>query len=113
MAKRIGLGTAAVITARTKAIEMTAPELVISVRAPAATPRRCGDTAPIMADVFGELNTPEPIPTAKSQSAACQYGESTTSVVISARPAAVRSIPAVARPRDPWRSASTPAIGDA
>ncbi len=35
------------------------------------------------------------------------------SVVISASPAAVRSMPAVASPRDPCRSASTPATGDA
>ncbi len=66
------MGTAAVTMASTKAMEMTAPELVIRVRAPAATPRRCGDTAPIIADVFGELKNPEPTPTAKSHSPACQ-----------------------------------------
>ena len=57
------LGTAEVMTASTKAIEMTAPVFCTSTRAPAAMPRRCGATVPIMAAVLGELNMPEPIPT--------------------------------------------------
>ena len=50
-------------TASTNAIEMTAPVFCTSTRAPAAMPRRCGATVPIMAAVLGELNMPEPIPT--------------------------------------------------
>ena len=57
------LGTAAVTTAITNAIEITAPVFCTSTRAPAAMPRRWGATVPIIAAVFGELNMPEPIPT--------------------------------------------------
>ena len=57
------MGTAAVTTAITNAIEMTAPVFWTSTRAPAAMPRRCGATVPIIAAVFGELNMPEPMPT--------------------------------------------------
>ena len=60
---RTVLGTAAVTTAITNAIEMTAPVFWTSTRAPAAMPRRCGATVPIIAAVFGELNMPEPMPT--------------------------------------------------
>ena len=69
---RIDFGTAAVTTAMTKAIEMTAPVFWSIVRVPAAMPRRCGGTVPIIAAVFGELNSPEPIPTRKSQAELCQ-----------------------------------------
>ena len=56
------LGTAAVTIASTNAIEITAPVFCSIVRAPAAMPRRCGGTAPIIAAVFGQLNMPEPMP---------------------------------------------------
>ena len=62
-ANRTFLGTAEVTTASTKAIEITAPVFCTSTRAPAAMPRRCGATTPIIAAVLGELNMPEPIPT--------------------------------------------------
>jgi hypothetical protein len=42
------------------------------IRAPAATPRRCGATVPIIAAVLGELNMPEPMPTIVSQIMPCQ-----------------------------------------
>src|SRR5262249_56662490 len=57
------LGTAEVTTASTNAIEITAPVFCTRTRAPAAIPRRCGATLPIIAAVLGELNMPEPIPT--------------------------------------------------
>ena len=60
---RTFLGTDEVTTASTKAIEMTAPVFWTSTRAPAAMPRRCGATVPIIAAVLGELNMPEPMPT--------------------------------------------------
>jgi len=69
---RTSFGTAAVTTASTKAIEMTAPVFCSIVRVPAAIPRRCGATVPIIAAVFGLLNIPEPTPTMKSQSVLCQ-----------------------------------------
>src|SRR5947208_1745554 len=62
-------GTAAVSTARTNAIEITAPVFWSITRAPAAIPRRAAGTTPIIAAVFGLLNMPEPIPTSASQSA--------------------------------------------
>ena len=65
-------GTALVMIARTKAIEMTAPVFCSIVRAPAAMPRRWAGTVPIIAAVFGELNMPEPIPTSRSHSELCQ-----------------------------------------
>ncbi len=58
--------------ASTKAIESTAPVFCSIVRAPAAIPRRCGATVPIIAAVLGELNMPEPMPTIASHSAGCQ-----------------------------------------
>ena len=106
------LGTAEVTIASTNAIEMTAPVFWSIVRAPAAIPRRCGGTVPIIAAVFGELNMPEPIPTSSSQSELCQYGESTCSVVISASAIALTTIPSEASTREPWRSAHTPASGE-
>jgi hypothetical protein len=57
------LGTEAVTMASTNAIDITAPVFCTSTRAPAAIPRRCGATAPIIAAVLGELNMPEPTPT--------------------------------------------------
>ena len=57
------LGTDEVTTASTKAIDITAPVFCTSTRAPAAMPRRCGATVPIIAAVLGELNMPQPMPT--------------------------------------------------
>jgi hypothetical protein len=65
--KRTSFGTAAVMIASTKAIEITAPVFCSIVRAPAAIPRRSVGTVPIIAAVLGELNMPEPIPTRSSQ----------------------------------------------
>ena len=67
-------GTAAVMIAITNAIEITAPVFCSITRAPAAMPRRCTGTAPIIAAVFGLLNMPEPMPTSSSQSALHTYG---------------------------------------
>ena len=63
--------------------------------------------------VFGEMNRPEPAPMISCQTASCQYGVSTW-IVRQARAGrrAVTSIPAVARTRDPIRSARAPLIGD-
>ena len=99
--------------ASTKAIDSTAPVFCSSVLAPAATPRRCAGTVPIMAAVLGLLNMPEPAPTISSQSPHSQYGVPTASVLMPARPAAVTSMPAQASARDPWRSAWIPASGEA
>src|SRR6201999_3496469 len=63
--KRTLVGTAAVMIARTKAIERIAPVFCSIVRAPAAIPRPSVGTVPIIAAVLGELNIPEPIPTRK------------------------------------------------
>ena len=71
-ANSVALGTAEVTTASTKAIESTAPVFCSSVRAPAAIPRRSAGTVPIIAEVLGLLNMPEPRPTIKSHSALCQ-----------------------------------------
>ena len=67
--KRTCFGTAAVTIAITNAIEITAPVFCSIIRVPAAMPRRCTGTAPIIAAVFGLLNMPEPMPTSASQSA--------------------------------------------
>ena len=72
IANRVDLGTAEVTIAITKAIERTAPVFCRSVRAPAAMPRRCAGTTPIIAAVLGLLNMPEPTPTSASQRALCQ-----------------------------------------
>src|SRR5919197_1117608 len=66
-------GTAAVMIASTKAIEITAPVFWSMVRAPAAIPRRCAGTDPIIAAVLGELNIPDPTPTTNSHTALSQY----------------------------------------
>ena len=58
--------------AMTNAIDSTAPVFCSIVRAPAAIPRRCGGTVPIIAAVLGELNSPDPMPTSASHSALCQ-----------------------------------------
>src|SRR4029077_18896540 len=81
-------GTDDVTTARTNAIEMTAPVFCTSTRAPAAMPRRCGGTVPIIAAVLGELNMPDPTPTMNIYAPLAMYAVSRCSVVISARPAA-------------------------
>ena len=106
-------GTAEVTIASTKAIEITAPVFCSMVRVPAATPRRCAGTVPIIAAVFGLLNMPEPTPTMKSHSTLCQYGECGWSVVMRASAAALTSIPIAASAREPRRSAQMPASGDA
>ena len=72
IANRMSFGTAAVTIASTNAIEITAPVFWSIVLAPAATPRRCCGTVPIIAAVLGELNMPEPIPTRSSQRVLCQ-----------------------------------------
>src|SRR3954466_15676593 len=113
MASSTSLGTAEVTIAITKAIEMTAPVFCSMVRAPAAMPRRQAGTVPIIAAVLGELNMPEPMPTSASHSVLCQYGVSTSSVVIAARPMALTSMPSAASAREPWRSAQMPASGGA
>ena len=66
------LGTDEVTTARTNAIEITAPVFCTSTRAPAAIPRRFAATVPIIAAVFGELNIPLPIPTMNMYRPPCQ-----------------------------------------
>ena len=53
--KRTSLGTAAVTIASTNAIDSTAPVFWSIIRAPAAMPRRCGGTVPIIAAVFGRV----------------------------------------------------------
>ena len=59
-------------SAITNAIEMTAPVFWSITRAPAAMPRRCAGTTPIIAAVFGLLNMPEPMPTRSEPEAALQ-----------------------------------------
>src|SRR5436305_5746011 len=86
--KRVDFGTAAVMIAITKAIEITAPVFWSITRAPAAIPRRCAGTVPIIAAVLGELNMPEPTPTTNSHTALSQYGVWGSSVVIPARASA-------------------------
>ena len=70
--KRTPSGTAAVMMAITNAIEITAPVFWTIVRVPAAIPRRCGGTAPIIAAVLGELNMPDPTPTTSRPRELCQ-----------------------------------------
>ena len=82
------------------------------MRAPAAIPRRWAGTVPIMAAVFGELNIPDPTPTANSQTALCQYAVPGSSVVIPASATAETTMPIAASMRDPRRSAHTPATGE-
>ena len=72
--KSTSFGTAAVTIAITNAIETTAPVFCSITRAPAAMPRRCTGTTPIIAAVFGLLNMPEPMPTSESQTALQTYG---------------------------------------
>src|SRR3954454_2722702 len=105
-------GTAEVTIAITKAIDRTAPVFCSIVRAPAAIPRRCTGTVPIIAAVLGELNMPEPRPTMPSHSALSQNGESATKVPMPASPTAVTIMPSAASHRDPRRSAYTPANGE-
>jgi hypothetical protein len=112
-ANRVVRGTAEVTIASTKAIDRTAPVFCSSVLAPAATPRLCAGTVPIIAAVFGLLNIPEPTPTISSHRPLSQYGVCTCSVVIAARPAALTSMPSAASPREPCRSAYIPARGEA
>src|SRR5581483_8913640 len=106
------VGTADVTIAITNAIEMTAPVFCSMTRAPAAMPRRCTGTTPIIAEVFGLLNMPEPMPTSSSHSALHTYAVCACSEVIPASPAAETSMPSAARPREPRRSATIPASGD-
>ncbi len=65
-------GTAAVTTAITNAIERTAPVFCSIIRAPAAMPRRCAGTAPIIAAVFGLVEHARADADDASQSALCQ-----------------------------------------
>src|SRR5215831_492801 len=76
-------------------------------------PRRLGGTVLIIAAVLGLLNMPDATPTMNSHNVDCQYGESTCSVVIPARPTAPRNMPQAASVREPRLSAHQPAIGDA
>src|SRR3954468_8406286 len=78
----VSLSTEEVTTASTKAIEMTAPVFCNIVRAPAAMPRRCGGTVPIIAGVLGGLDIPGPTATMNSHNADQKYGVGTPSVVI-------------------------------
>ena len=89
----VSLGTDEVTIASTNAIEMTAPVFCSIVRAPAAIPRRCVGTVPIIAAVFGQLNMPEPTPTMNSHSAARSRPCRRCSVVIAASASAVTSMP--------------------
>ena len=91
---------------------MTKPVWVSIIRAPEPMPRFSGGTTPITALVFGEMNSPDPAPMISCHSASCQYGVSMPMVHSPSRPTAVMSIPAVASPRDPIRSARAPLIGD-
>ena len=105
MRNSVAFGTAAVTTASTKAIESTEPVFWSTIRAPAATPRRCGGTAPIIAAVLGLRNMPDPTPTIARVVALSANELFTPSAVISARPTAVTSMPAAASPREPCLSA--------
>src|SRR5262249_16214182 len=59
IANSVSFGTEEVTIASTNAIETTAPVFCSIVRAPAAIPRRCCGTVPIMAAVLGLLNMPD------------------------------------------------------
>jgi hypothetical protein len=59
------------------------------------------------------LKIPEPMPTSVSQRADHTYAVCACSVVMPAMPSAEMSIPAAASRRDPCRSATAPAIGEA
>src|ERR1700754_242678 len=89
----VSLSTEEVTTASTNAIEITAPVFCSIVRAPAAIPRRCAGTVPIIAAVLGELNMPDATPTTNSHSADQTYGVSTPSVVIPASATAPSTMP--------------------
>ena len=84
MLSSTSLGTEAVTTASTNAIEITAPVFWSIVRAPAAIPRRFAGTVPIIAAVLGELNMPGADPDEEQPQRALPVGARLTSVVISA-----------------------------
>jgi hypothetical protein len=91
------LGTTEVTIISINAIEITAPVFCSMTRVPEAIPRRHGGTADIMALVFGESNTPEPMPAVVSRTADCRNGLLTWSVVMPSLTAAVSSMPTTAR----------------
>ena len=112
-ANRTLFGTLDVTTASTNAIEMTAPVFCTSTRAPAAMPRRCGGTVPIIAAVLGELNMPEPTPDDEHVHAGGQVSRVALQRGHQREPGGLHEHPATAIPREPRRSAQMPASGEA
>ncbi len=70
--KSTGCGTAAVITAITKAIDMHGAGVLEHHSRARGDAAPVGRNGPIIAAVFGLLNMPEPMPTTASQNAPIQ-----------------------------------------
>ena len=67
----------------------------------------------MIAEVFGEVNRPEPTPLPKISSENAHSGKTTGSSIRPAKHTAARSRPAVANSRWPYRSDRMPEIGPA
>ena len=78
---------------------------------PDATPRRSAGTEFITPAVFGATNMPIDTPTRNNSRAKGRYEKSAGSNISSPKPAAEKTIPADASPRDPSRSERNPDDG--
>src|SRR5579875_311428 len=103
----------AIISEKKMPMDRDMPEFWNVDRMPDAAPRCPAGTALMIAEVFGEANSPEPIPLPKISSANSQYGKFTGSSISPVKQHAASSRPAVANGRGPYRSDSAPETGPA
>src|SRR5215469_10763914 len=102
------LARPAIISEKKMPIDSDMPEFWNVDRMPDAAPRWWAGTLDMMAEVFGEVNRPEPTPLPKMSRAKTGYGKSMGSSVRPTKHAAATSNPAVANGRAPNLSDSTP-----
>ena len=89
------------------------PEFWNVDRMPDAEPRWWAGTLLMIADVFGEANSPEPTPLKKISVPNIQYGKTIGSSIRPMNAPVATSRPVVANSRCPYRSDGSPEIGPA
>src|SRR5215469_9586003 len=103
----------AIISEKKIPMDSDIPEFWNTDRMPEAAPRCHGGTLPMIEEVFGEANRPDPRPLHKISSANAQYGKLIGSSSSPVNPHAASSKPEVAKIREPYRSDSQPEMGPA
>src|SRR5271156_785230 len=101
----------ATISEKKMPMDRAMPEFWKVARMPEAEPRWPAGTALMIAEVFGEVNRPEPTPLPTISNENAHSGKTTGSSIRPVKQRAGRMRPEVANSRGPYRSDRMPEIG--